>query len=71
MLLNTDKITKTSSIIAENLLPQNGGNSEKECQLSKLKTVPYGNKLSERLSSQPSESVIVHSPPKKPEVEAK
>ena len=57
MLLNTDKITKTSSIIAENLLPQNGGNSEKERQLSKLKIVPYRNKLSERLSSQPSESV--------------
>ena len=57
MLLNTDKITKTSSIIAKTLLPQNGGNSEKERHLSELKIAPYWSKLSERLSSQTSESL--------------
>ena len=47
--------TKISSIVAEQLLPQKGGDSEKEHQLSEIKIAPYLNKLLERASSQPSE----------------
>ena len=48
---------KISNVVAEKLLPQKGGDSEKERQLSQIKTAPYLSKLLKRVSSQPSESL--------------
>ncbi|MEH2059335.1 MAG: class I SAM-dependent methyltransferase [Nostoc sp.] len=49
-------MNKISSIVAEKLLPQQGGDSEKERQLSEIKPAPYMRKLLERVSSQTPES---------------
>jgi ubiquinone/menaquinone biosynthesis C-methylase UbiE len=48
-------MAKISSVVAEKLLPQQEGNSEKERQLSEIKAAPYMSKLLERVSSQAPE----------------
>ena len=57
-------MTKISSVVAEELLPEKGGDSEKEHQLFQINIAPYMSKLLERASAQSSESpgTILRSP---------